>query len=72
MEKVNILTNVEIKEGKIQKWYVKSGDKVEEYQKLADITSDKQFTELTASDTGLITKLFHQEGDLCQVGDPLF
>ena len=33
-----------IKEGTIKKIYVKEGDKVEEFQKLADVASDKQFT----------------------------
>lgn len=33
-----------IKEGTIKKLYIKEGDKVEEFQKLADVASDKQFT----------------------------
>lgn len=33
-----------IKEGIIKKLYIKEGDKVEEFQKLADVASDKQFT----------------------------
>ncbi len=33
-----------IKEGTIKKIYVKEGDTVEEFQKLADVASDKQFT----------------------------
>lgn len=33
-----------IKEGTIKKLYIKEGDRVEEFQKLADVASDKQFT----------------------------
>lgn len=33
-----------IKEGTIKKLYVKEGDNVSEFQKLADVASDKQFT----------------------------
>jgi 2-oxoisovalerate dehydrogenase E2 component (dihydrolipoyl transacylase) len=33
-----------IKEGTIKKLYVKEGDEVKSFQKLADIASDKQFT----------------------------
>ena len=37
-----------IKEGTVKKLYVKQGQKVEEFQKIADVESDKQFTEITA------------------------
>jgi len=40
---------------------VSEGEKVEEFQKLADVASDKQFTEITASDTGVIKKIHFQE-----------
>ena len=58
-----------IKEGTIKKMYVKEGDTVEEFQKLADVASDKQFTEITASNSGVIKKLHYHEEDVCQVGD---
>jgi len=35
---------------------------------LADVASDKQFTEITASEAGVIKKIHHQEEDVCQVG----
>ncbi len=57
-----------IKEGTIKKLYIKEGDRVEEFQKLADVASDKQFTEITASDSGIIKKIHYQEEDVCQVG----
>jgi 2-oxoisovalerate dehydrogenase E2 component (dihydrolipoyl transacylase) len=36
---------------------------------LADVASDKQFTEITAADAGVIKKIYYQEDDVCQVGD---
>lgn len=33
-----------IKEGTIKKLYINEGDEVTEFQKLADVASDKQFT----------------------------
>ncbi len=49
--------------------YVKQGDQVTQFQKLADVASDKQFTEITAADAGVIKKIYYQEDDVCQVGD---
>lgn len=42
---------------------------MEEFQKLADVASDKQFTELTASNSGVIKKIYYKEDEVCQVGD---
>jgi pyruvate/2-oxoglutarate dehydrogenase complex dihydrolipoamide acyltransferase (E2) component len=61
-----------IKEGTIKKLYVKEGDIVEEFQKLADVASDKQFTEITSSDAGVISKIHKKEEDQCLVGELLF
>lgn len=51
---------------------MKEGDKVQEYQKLADIASDKQNTEVTATDTGKIVKIYHPVDSVCQVGELLY
>lgn len=58
-----------IKEGTIKKLYVKEGDTVEEFQHIADVASDKQFTEITATNAGVIKKIHHKEEEVCQVGD---
>ena len=58
-----------IKEGTIKKLYVSEGDAVSEFQKIADVASDKQFTEITATDSGIIKKIHYKEEDVCQVGD---
>ena len=33
------------------------------------MASDKQFTEITASDSGIIRKIHFKEEDVCQVGE---
>lgn len=33
------------------------------------MASDKQFTELTASSSGVIRRIYYKEEDVCQVGD---
>ena len=58
-----------IKEGTIKKLYVGEGQKVEEFQKIADVESDKQFTEITAPEEGKIAKIYYQETEVCKVGD---
>lgn len=58
-----------IKEGRVKKLYVKEGDRIDEFAKLADVESDKQFTEITSPEQGVIKKLFYREDETCQVGD---
>lgn len=58
-----------IKEGKVKKLYVREGDRVEEFQKIADVESDKQFTEISSPEEGVIKKLYYSEDQTCQVGD---
>jgi|JI10StandDraft_1071094.scaffolds.fasta_scaffold2939695_1 2-oxoisovalerate dehydrogenase E2 component (dihydrolipoyl transacylase) len=50
-----------IKEGTVKKLYVREGDRVGEFDKLADVESDKQFTEITAPEEGIIKKLHYKE-----------
>jgi len=47
---------------------VKEGDKVEQFQNLADVSTDKLFTQIPATEDGKIHKLYIQEGQPCQVG----
>lgn len=53
----------------MRKLYVKEGDSINEFDKLADVESDKQFTEITSPDNGTIKKLYYQEDQACMVGD---
>jgi 2-oxoisovalerate dehydrogenase E2 component (dihydrolipoyl transacylase) len=58
-----------IKEGRVKKLYVKEGDRICEFEKVADVESDKQFTEITSPEEGVIKKLYYREDETCQVGD---
>ncbi|CAD8086584.1 unnamed protein product [Paramecium sonneborni] len=57
-----------IKEATIKKWHVKIGDHVNEFDPVADVSTDKMFTQIPSNYTGKIHKLFHQEDETCLVG----
>jgi len=52
----------------VKKLYVREGDSVEEFQKIADVESDKQFTEISAPENGIVKKMYFLEDQTCQVG----
>lgn len=54
-----------IKEATVKKWYVQVGDKINEFDTVADVATDKMFTQIPSSHTGKIHKIFHKEEDLC-------
>nr|WP_275899719.1 dihydrolipoamide acetyltransferase family protein [Bacillus piscicola] len=58
-----------VTEGTITKWLVRPGDKVNKYDPLADVVTDKVNAEIPSSYTGTITELVVQEDETVQVGD---
>lgn len=52
----------------MKKWLVKEGDSVEQFQDLAEVATDKLFTQIPATEQAKIHKLHIKEGDACQVG----
>lgn len=58
-----------VTEGTIEKWLVGPGDKVEKYDALAEVTTDKVTAEIPSSFSGTITELTANEGDTIEVGD---
>ena len=60
-----------IKEAKVTKWLVKEGDIVEEYDDLADVTTDKLATKIPSTYSGKIHKLLVEEDGFCEVGQIL-
>lgn len=50
---------------------MKEGDKVEQFENLCDVATDKLFTQIPAEDHGRIHKIYIKEGDNCQVGELL-
>ncbi|KAL9647928.1 hypothetical protein ABK040_008199 [Willaertia magna] len=55
----------------IVKWFVKEGDKIEQFQHVAEVMSDKANVEITSRFDGVVTKLFYKVGDIADVGKPL-
>ncbi len=57
-----------IKEATVKAWHVQEGDPVEEFQPVADVATDKLFTSIPSSHTGVIHRRFHEEDYEGQVG----
>ncbi|KAG0318176.1 hypothetical protein BGZ99_005822 [Dissophora globulifera] len=60
-----------ITECEVIQWFVKAGDKVEEFERLCEVQSDKASVEITSRFTGTITSLQYKVGDMAKVGKPL-
>ena len=57
-----------VTEGTIEKWLVQPGDKVNKYDPIADVVTDKVNAEIPSSFTGTIKELIAKEGEALQVG----
>ncbi|PLR84511.1 MULTISPECIES: dihydrolipoamide acetyltransferase family protein [Bacillus] len=58
-----------VTEGTISKWLVSAGDKVNKYDPLAEVMTDKVNAEVPSSFTGVIKELIADEGDTLSVGE---
>ncbi|NIB43589.1 dihydrolipoyllysine-residue acetyltransferase [Pseudomaricurvus alkylphenolicus] len=61
-----------IVECEIVEWRVKEGDRIEEDQPVADVSTDKAVVEIPSVHSGQVVKLYYQEGDIAKVHTPLF
>lgn len=57
-----------VTEGMISKWLVKPGDKVNKYDPIAEVMTDKVNAEIPSSFTGVIKELVVNEDDTVEVG----
>ncbi|MFX3674814.1 MAG: dihydrolipoamide acetyltransferase family protein [Paenisporosarcina sp.] len=57
-----------VTEGTIEKWLVQPGDKVNKYDSLAEVNTDKVTAEIPSSFTGVIKELIATEGQTLAVG----
>ncbi|MTW85073.1 2-oxo acid dehydrogenase subunit E2 [Virgibacillus dakarensis] len=70
MEKINMPQLGEsVTEGTISSWLVGIGDKVNKYDPIAEVMTDKVNAEVPSSFTGVIKELIAQEGDTIEVGE---
>eukprot|EP00468_Gymnochlora_sp_CCMP2014_P001451 CAMPEP_0167741410 /NCGR_PEP_ID=MMETSP0110_2-20121227/844_1 /TAXON_ID=629695 /ORGANISM="Gymnochlora sp., Strain CCMP2014" /LENGTH=461 /DNA_ID=CAMNT_0007625465 /DNA_START=39 /DNA_END=1424 /DNA_ORIENTATION=- len=60
-----------IAEVEVLEWTVQEGAKVEEFDELLKVQSDKAATEITSPFPGTVVQLMVKEGDMAQVGKPL-
>ncbi|MCA9582304.1 MAG: 2-oxo acid dehydrogenase subunit E2 [Myxococcales bacterium] len=60
-----------VAEGEIGKWLVREGERVEKDQPLVEVLTDKADSEIPASATGVVTKIFASVGDVVSVGENL-
>ncbi|MEG7380936.1 dihydrolipoamide acetyltransferase family protein [Bacillus subtilis] len=58
-----------VTEGTISKWLIAPGDKVNKYDPIAEVMTDKVNAEVPSSFTGTITELVGEEGETLQVGE---
>lgn len=58
-----------VTEGTIEKWLVKPGDKVNKYDPLAEVNTDKVNAEIPSSFSGTIKELIAGEGETLAVGE---
>lgn len=61
-----------IVECELVEWRVQEGDPITEDQPVADVLTDKALVEITAMHTGVVTRLYCQQGDMAKVHQPLF
>lgn len=58
-----------VTEGTIDRWLVKPGDQVEQYDSLAELTTDKVTADLPSQLSGTIQEILVQEGETVAVGE---
>ncbi|KAK0115374.1 hypothetical protein ONS96_013832 [Cadophora gregata f. sp. sojae] len=60
-----------IRECEVIQWFVAPEARVEEWDKLCEVQSDKASVEITSRFAGVIKKLHYEAGDMAKVGKPL-
>ena len=61
-----------IVECEVVEWHVQEGDSVAEDQPVVEVMTDKALVEITAPETGTITRLHVAKGETARVHEPLF
>lgn len=60
-----------ITECQIIQWFVQPGARVEQFDKICEVQSDKASVEITSRFDGIIKKLHYEKDDVARVGKPL-
>ncbi|MGC8546838.1 MAG: dihydrolipoamide acetyltransferase family protein [Thermoplasmata archaeon] len=60
-----------VQEGEIVKWNVREGDTVKRDQIIVEVMTDKVTVQIPSPLEGKVLKIYHKEGDITKVGEPL-
>ena len=60
-----------VTEGTIERWLNKPGDKVEKYEPIVEVNTDKVNAEVPAEVGGVVTSILVEDGQTVKVGTPL-
>jgi len=60
-----------IYEVQLVQWFIKEGQKIEEFDKVCEVMSDKANVDITSPKDGEIVKLHWKVGEMAKVGEPL-
>src|SRR5579864_6044980 len=60
-----------VTEGTVGRWLKKQGDKVEKYEPLLEVETDKVASEIPSPFSGTLTKILADEGTTVPVGAPV-
>lgn len=60
-----------ISEVQIIQWHVKEGSPIKQFEKIAEVQSDKATVEITSRYDGIVKKLHYKANDMAKVGEPL-